>query len=179
MKSELLGDVLVNSVWEQVAAAVFIGIGATLVMDIWVLMLQRLFAIKSLDFCLVGRWFSHMLLGTFAHSKIAAAQPRPAECAIGWSAHYLIGIAYALVLVMPQFGNWVAQPALLPALLLGAATLLFPFLLMQPALGFGIAAANTPRPGAARLKSLLNHLVFGAGLYLSAVLLNALLNRLG
>ena len=48
-----------------------------------------------------------------------------------------------------------------------------PFLLMQPAFGLGVAAAKTPAPWQARLKSLSSHLVFGVGLYLSALVYNA------
>jgi hypothetical protein len=43
-----------------------------------------------------------------------------------------------------------------------------PFLLLQPALGAGIAASRTPRPNVARRRSLVTHLVFGLGLYLAA-----------
>lgn len=42
---------------------------------------------------------------------------------------------------------------------------------MQPAMGAGIAAANTPTPWKNRLRSLANHAVFGLGLYLAAALL--------
>ena len=44
--------------------AVFVGIGAALIMDLWNVFLRRAFNISSLNFCLVGRWLSHMLLGT-------------------------------------------------------------------------------------------------------------------
>jgi hypothetical protein len=37
---------------------------------------------------------------------------------------------------------------------------------MQPAFGMGIAAAKTAKPTHARLRSLMNHVVFGFGLYL-------------
>jgi hypothetical protein len=37
---------------------------------------------------------------------------------------------------------------------------------MQPAFGFGVAASKTPNPAQARLRSLMNHAVFGFGLYL-------------
>jgi len=40
---------------------------------------------------------------------------------------------------------------------------------MQPSLGMGIAAAKTPNPTQARLKSLMAHTVFGVGLYVSAL----------
>jgi hypothetical protein len=61
-----------------------------------------------------------------------------------------------------------------PALALGVATLAAPFLLMQPGMGAGIAASRTPRPGSARLHSLITHAVFGLGLYASAVAVSQL-----
>jgi hypothetical protein len=43
-----------------------------------------------------------------------------------------------------------------------------PFFVMQPAMGLGFAASRARRPGAARVQSLLTHLVFGGGLYAGA-----------
>jgi len=63
----------------------------------------------------------------------------------------------------------------LPALAFGLVTTLAPFLVMQPAFGFGIAASKTPKPSQARLKSLMTHTVFGRGLYLWALLLRHVL----
>jgi hypothetical protein len=39
---------------------------------------------------------------------------------------------------------------------------------MQPGMGAGVAASRTPRPGAARMQSLVTHAVFGLGLFLAA-----------
>jgi hypothetical protein len=153
----------------HIGGAVLVGIGSIVIMDIWNLFLQYTFKISSLNFCLVGRWLSHMPLGTFMHANIAAAAKRPAECAIGWTAHYLIGIAFALMLVLFTSGSWLEHPSFLPALLVGIGTVPIPYFIMQPALGLGIAAANTPHPTQARLKSLMTHTVFGVGLYLSAI----------
>ncbi|HEU4781614.1 MAG TPA: DUF2938 family protein, partial [Steroidobacteraceae bacterium] len=50
----------------------------------------------------------------------------------------------------------------------GVGTVLAPFFIMQPAMGVGIAARRTPRPGAARIQSLVTHVVFGLGLYITA-----------
>jgi hypothetical protein len=52
---------------------------------------------------------------------------------------------------------------------MGIGTVPIPYFIMQPALGLGIAAAKTPHPNQARLKSLVTHTVFGVGLYLSAL----------
>jgi hypothetical protein len=149
-------------------AAALIGAGATLVMDIWAIFLRRIFKIQSLSFCLVGRWLGHMLQGKFKHEKITLSSKKPAECAVGWSTHYLIGILFALILLCAAPDNWIANPTLLPAVLTGILTLVIPFFIMQPAMGSGIAAAKTPHPWQARLKSTATHLVFGFGLYLSA-----------
>lgn len=110
-----------------------------------------------------------MLTGTFTHAKIAAAPERPAECAIGWTAHFLTGIAFSFMLVILTSGSWLEHPSLLPALLVGVGTVPIPYFIVQPALGLGIASANAPNPTQARLKSLATHTVYGTGLYLSAL----------
>ena len=161
-----------------IGGALFVGIGAALIMDVWNLFLQRTFQIASLNYCLVGRWLSHMPLGTFTHTRIATAAERPAECVVGWTAHFLIGIAFALVPVGLTAGAWLDHPSLIPALLVGIGTVLIPYFVVQPALGLGIASANAPQPTQARLKSLMTHTAFGLGLYLSALLWSTLRHTL-
>ena len=146
-----------------------IGIGATLAMDCWNLFLKRAFSISSLNYCLLGRWIGNMPRGNFTHANINAAPAVRSECAIGWLAHYTIGIVFAAVFAVIASGEWLAHPTLLPALLFGIATVVFPYFIMQPSLGLGVAASRTPRPMQARLKSLATHAVFGLGLYLAAL----------
>lgn len=152
--------------------AVAIGIGASLLMDAWNLFLKRAFSIPSLNYCLLGRWFLHMPTGTFIHSSIAASSPKRFECAAGWIAHYSIGIMLALMFLAFAPADWITQPTFLPALLYGIGTVVFPLFVLQPSLGLGIASSKTPRPARARLKSFMTHIVFGLGLYLSAVVLS-------
>jgi hypothetical protein len=152
-----------------ILGAITIGIGATLIMDLWNLFLKRAFGIPSLNYCLLGRWLRHMPAGILRHASITAAPQKPFECTVGWIAHYTIGVTFALVLVLLTSGDWLARPTLLLALLYGIGTVVFPFFIMQPSLGLGIAASRTPKPMQARLKSLMTHTVFGVGLYLSAL----------
>jgi hypothetical protein len=152
-----------------ILGAIAIGIGATLLMDLWNMFLKRTFSIPSLNYCLLGRWLRHMPEGTFRHASITAAPRKPFECTVGWIAHYTIGVTFALVFVVLTSGDWLARPTLLPALLYGIGTVVFPFFIMQPSLGLGIAASRTPKPTQARLKSLATHTVFGVGLYVSAM----------
>jgi hypothetical protein len=149
--------------------AIAIGIGATLVMDLWNLFLTRTFGIPSLNYCLLGRWLRHMPEGTLRLASISAAVQKPFECPVGWIAHYTIGVVFALVFVVLSSGDWLARPTLLPALLYGIGTVLFPFFIMQPSFGLGIAASRAPEPTQARLKSLVTHTVFGVGLYVCAL----------
>ena len=153
----------------DIVGAFAVGIGATLVMDLWNLFLKRAFGLPSLDYCMLGRWVGHMPAGTFTHASIARAQPKAFECTVGWLAHYTIGVMLAIGLVMLTSGDWLARPALLPALLYGLVTVVFPFFVLQPSLGLGIAASRTPNPAHARLKSLATHVVFGVGLYVCAL----------
>lgn len=148
-----------------ILAALPIGIGATLVMDLWNLLLKRTFSIPSLNYCLLGRWLRHMPEGTFRHASITAASQKPFECAVGWIAHYTIGVVFAFVFVALASGDWLARPTLLPVLLYGIGTVVFPFFILQPSFGLGIAASRTPTPTRARLKSHVTHAVFGVGLY--------------
>ena len=149
--------------------AIAIGVGASLVMDLWNLFLKRTFSIPSLNYCLLGRWLRHMPGGTFRHASITAAPQKPFECTFGWIAHYAIGVVFALVFVGVTSGDWLERPTLLPALLYGIGTVVFPLFILQPSFGLGIAASRTPNPTQARLKSFVTHTVFGVGLYVCAL----------
>jgi hypothetical protein len=151
---------------------VMIGVGATAFVDLWSIVRARFFGVPAPNFAMVGRWLAYFPRGRFRHDSIAATPALPGERLIGWVAHYMIGIAFAVLLV-GLFGRaWLQEPRLGPALLVGFATVVFPLLIMQPGMGAGIAASRTPHPGAARLHSILTHAMFGLGLYLAGLAVN-------
>lgn len=154
-------------------STLLIGIGATLAMDAWGVLRRRIFGVPAPDYALVGRWLGHMPMGRFRHDAIARSPAVRGERALGWCMHYLTGVLFAAVLPMVWGIAWLRHPTPGPALLVGVVTVAAPFLLMQPGMGAGIAASRTARPSMARAHSLLNHLVFGAGLYVSALLLHS------
>jgi hypothetical protein len=145
--------------------AVLTGAGATVVMDFWGIARKRLLGIPAADYGLVGRWVGHMAHGRFRHERIAASPAMKGERLIGWTVHYLTGIAFAAVLLAIWGLDWARHPTPGPALIVGIGSVVAPFLVMQPGMGAGIAASRTPRPNAARLQSLVTHAVFGLGLY--------------
>lgn len=153
-----------------------LGIGATLVMDLWLLILKK-FNIPSLNFALLGRWVGWIFRGKIQHKSIAHSPEIRHEALLGWVAHYSVGIIFAFSFILIVGQNWLSQPQLLPALLFGVITVLIPFLIMQPAMGSGMAASKTPHPFINRIKSLINHSIFGFGLFLTAKLLNFLIEN--
>jgi hypothetical protein len=160
---------------DHIVGAIATGVGATLIMDLWNLFLKRVFGIPSLHFRFLGRWLGHMTSGKFRHTSITEAPQRPFESTVGWIAHYTIGIVFALAFVALVSGDWLARPTLLPALLYGIGTVVFPLFVMQPSFGLGMAASRTPKPTQARLKSLMTHTVFGIGMFVSALAVSSML----
>lgn len=153
---------------ETLAHIVLIGIGATAVMDAWLMVLQRM-GVQTLNFALIGRWVAHLFRGRFFHPSIGKAQPIHGELALGWFTHYAVGIAFAGLLVSLRGNDWLQAPSILPALAVGFCTVAAPLFVMQPAMGMGFAASKAPSPWKNRMRSIANHTVFGLGLYLSAI----------
>jgi hypothetical protein len=147
---------------------VSIGVGATLVMDGWALVLRQ-FGIPSLNFAFLGRWIGHLPRGRWMHESIAKAAPVRGERLIGWCAHYSLGVTFAALLVSTFGLRWARSPSLLPALFIGIVTVAAPLLILQPALGAGVASSRTAKPVFNRLKSVVTHAVYGFGLYLAAL----------
>ncbi|MBB3120905.1 DUF2938 domain-containing protein [Pseudoduganella violacea] len=164
-----------NEVSEISLRVLTIGVGATMVQDLWSELLKRVLGVVPLNWAMVGRWVGHFPSGRFVHESIAKAAPVPGERPLGWLTHYAIGVGFAALLLGLTGLDWARQPTPLPAIMVGVATVLAPFLIMQPAFGMGVAASRTPAPAIARLRSLLNHTVFGVGLYLAALLTARLL----
>ena len=158
----------------QVVLAIAVGLGATFFMDVVAIVLNWAFNVPMPNMCLVGRWVRYMPDGRFTHESIAKAPSKSSECTVGWIAHYGIGAIFAVILVLLVSPAWLQRPTLLPALIFGVVTVAVPFLVMHPSFGMGVAASRIPNPNQARLRSLMNHAIFGLGLYVSALVLSAL-----
>jgi len=142
-----------------------IGVMATIVMDLWALVVKHVLHLPATNWALVGRWFGHMPSGKFVHRPIGTTAAVRGEFALGWAAHYAIGIVYGVAYVLVAGWFSTGFPPLVDALLFSLALLIFPWLVMQPALGAGCFASRTPRPAVARLVSISMHTAFGIGIY--------------
>lgn len=144
----------------HLAQILIVGVVATLVMDLILLARRAMFGAPMLNYGLVGRWIAGLRKGELMLGP-DRTRPTSGETALGWAAHYAIGIVFAAALVasadgVPGFGQCIA---------FGLLSALAPFLVLQPALGFGIAASKALRPNLARANTLIAHLAFGFGLY--------------
>jgi hypothetical protein len=151
--------------------AIAIGIGATALMDIWAIFLNKAFAVPRSNWGLAGRWVWHLGQGKVFHEDIADAAPYAHELALGWAFHYFVGIVYGIVLVMVMGSAWLAAPTFLPAFILGIVTVGAGWFLLAPGMGAGWAASKRPNPMQVRALNLVSHTVFALGLYGTALLI--------
>ena len=164
-----------NNLIHYFPITIFIGVGATMTFDLWGLFLKHVFKTPPSNFCLVGRWILYMPEGIFRHANIGSVPPKNAECIVGWIAHYMIGIAFATAFIAFVGIRWIEHPTLIPALVFGLITVSAPLFIMQPLFGLGFAASKTVNLMQVRIRSLMNHIVFGFGLYIFGLLFNWLI----
>ena len=155
---------------------ILIGIAATAILDIWAIVAKRAYDAARPNWALAGRWFAHMRDARFHHDNIAHAIPVSGELAIGWIAHYVVGIVYGLMVTAIWFFQNAGYPTLLAPLIIGLVlATCAAWFMMQPGMGLGVAACKTPDPTRMRLRTLINHAVFSIAMYLSAIALSGYL----
>jgi hypothetical protein len=156
---------MIDFLWRSVV----IGAGATALMDIWAIVLNKAFGLALPNWGMVGRWFGHLPRGTVFHDDIGKAAPVPNEFALGWIAHYAIGILYAAVLIAVAPG-WTKAPTFMPAWIIGLVTVGAGWFLLQPGMGAGWAASKRPNAMQIRGLNIVAHTVFALGLYGTALM---------
>ncbi|TGR10539.1 DUF2938 family protein [Mesorhizobium sp. M4B.F.Ca.ET.190.01.1.1] len=146
-----------------------IGLGATVVMDLWGIALKISMGQPLPNFKILGRWLGHALRGKFFHVAIGDSPKVPQEFPLGIVLHAGVGAAFGIGLLLLAGPHWLEYPSFWPAILWGLFTISFPWFFFQPALGLGVAAAKVTNRRRALIVGLSNHIVFGFGLWLSAL----------
>lgn len=155
---------------QTIINGLLIGILATAILDLWLLLLKHTTGIAQTNWAMVGRWIGHMPQGKFQHSAIADATVVPYELQLGWLTHYIVGVCYALLFLLGS--ELLALPvSLISALGFGLLTVVAPWLILQPGMGLGRFASRAPKPALTRTLNLIAHSVFGLGLYIAWQLL--------
>ncbi len=148
------------------------GVAATALLDLWAMLLNRLFGFGLPNWAMVGRWVAHCPSGQFVHDDIGKAAPVAGELTIGWIFHYAVGFSFAAATLMLGGGAWIKAPTLALPMIVGLVTVGFGWFVLQPALGAGFAASRKPDAGRIRLLNIAGHVVFGLGLWLAALALS-------
>jgi Protein of unknown function (DUF2938) len=156
-----LGDLLFRSL--------AIGCAATAMLDLWALLLNRLFGFGLPNWAMVGRWVGQLPKGQLMHDDIGKAAPVANELAVGWVFHYAVGVLFAFITLVIGGAAWVKNPTLLLPLTVGLVTVGCGWFILQPCLGNGIAASKKPDAGRIRLLNIIGHIVFGVGMWLAAL----------
>lgn len=157
---------MIDLVWRGIV----IGLGATILMDVWAQSLALFPGQSRPNWAPVGRWVWHLGQGRVFHQDIGRAAPYAHELALGWIFHYAVGILYGVILAFIVGPAWFAHPTFWPAWVWGIVTIAAGWFLLLPGLGLGWAASRTPAPGITRALGLVAHTVFGFGLYLTALM---------
>jgi hypothetical protein len=150
---------------DMVLTTIGTGIVATVALDLWALLLHRSLALPMTNWGHVGRWVFGLREAIYRDKPIGATEAVSLERTIGWTTHYVIGAAYACV-YLAILAVLAQPPGVRSALSFGLATVLAPWLILQPGLGVGFFASRAARPNLTRTLNVLAHLVFGIGLYL-------------
>jgi hypothetical protein len=161
----------VSIMFDLVLRAIAIGIGATALMDLWAIILNRILGLSLPNWGLVGRWVWHVGKGQVFHDDIGQASPYANELVLGWAFHYLVGVLYGIILVLVAGSNWLSVPTFLPAFVLGIVTVGAGWFLLAPGMGAGWAVSKLPNPTRVRALNLAAHTVFAFGLYGTALLI--------
>lgn len=150
--------------------AAIIGVGATMLLDLWALALKASIGWPPTNWAMPGRWLAHLPRGRFVHDDIARAEPVANERVIGWLFHYGVGVLFAAALLAIWGLGWARNPTFAPALIVGLVTVGCGWFILQPGLGAGIAASKKPNAWTIRALNVVGHIVFAIGLYGTALL---------
>jgi len=156
---------------ETILFGICAGIAATVTMDVLASAFRRVGLTVGARGQWVGRWYLGIARGQLVHSNIAAAPELPGEKRAALLGHYTIGIVLAVLYVVGTGRMGVSPDGFLVALGYGFATIVFPWFLLFPALGFGWFGRKGPPELRLLTTSAMNHLAYGLGLWWSAAAL--------
>lgn len=145
-----------------------LGVVATAVMDILSTVARKAHVVAPLPPSLLGRWVASVLRGHVRHVSIEQAVPVGHELVIALLAHYAVGVVFASLYLFATSWLDMSPRSAGAAVTFGLATCVFPWLLMFPAMGFGLFGVRGPPGTQLFLSSLVSHVAYGAGIWLGA-----------
>jgi hypothetical protein len=152
----------------SVGRVLLTGVVATAVMDILSTVARKAHLVAPLPPTLLGRWIASNPLGHVRQASIDQAVPVAHELVIALLAHYAVGVVFASLYLFATSRLDISPRSAGVAVTFGLATCVFPWLLMFPAMGFGLFGVRGPPGTQLFLSSLVGHASYGVGIWLSA-----------
>lgn len=140
-------------------------------MDVWAVIQNRVLCLPLPNWAMPGRWFAHLLKGKIFHQDIKQAEEVSGELILGWLFHYGVGAIYGILFLFLLGTEWLIEPDFLSAWVYAVATIAAGWFILQPGMGLGWAASNTPAPWKTRGLGLVAHTAFGLGLWVSGLMI--------
>ena len=156
---------MIGEIAMLIVAGVLVGVASTMTMDVLGSLSRKVGLAAGANGQWVGRWYLGMARGQFVHANIADSPEQAGERRAALIGHYLIGIALAVLYVVAASVLGVTPGSFAVAVGYGLATCVFPWLLVYPALGFGMFGRKGPPELRLFTSSLLNHFFYGVGLW--------------
>ncbi|MBS0251595.1 MAG: DUF2938 family protein [Proteobacteria bacterium] len=158
---------------EVIIFCLIVGIGSTVVLDVFVSLVHRPTGIPPTDWGTVGRWLLGVGKGQLILDPADESPPTHAERIVGWLFHYLVGVAYAAAIVALWGPGYIAAPTILPVVVVGVLiSTLAGLTILLPGLGAGFMGSKLPNQFAIIAYLIVAHVVFAAGQYGFALLHN-------
>ncbi|RQW62771.1 DUF2938 family protein [Vibrio viridaestus] len=143
---------------------IFVGIGSTLVLDVWVMLVQKVTGIPPTNWSVVGRWLKGLPKGSLVLGD--ASNLNQSDKVIGWIFHYIIGIAYAVLLILYAGTGFIDNPQWEAVIVIGlVVSTLAGLLILMPGLGAGVLGRKLPNQMLMILYLIIAHAVFAVGQY--------------
>ena len=124
---------------ETIYYGFFMGLCATLAMDLWAVIQHRIWNFPLPNWAMPGRWFAYLSHGRFFHQDIGQTKEIPNELALGWLFHYGVGVAYGTVFLLIVGAEWLMQPDFLSAWIFALVTIAAGWFILLPGMGLGLA----------------------------------------
>lgn len=147
-----------------------VGIVSTLVLDLWVVLLERYAGLPRTDWRQVGRWLRGLASGNLVLREDAPDREGAGDAVLGWCFHYGVGLAYAALLPAIWGRELIVYPQPLPYILIGFVLSTFAGLgILTPCMGGGFMGRLLPRKAPVYAYVLVAHIVFALAQYATAL----------
>ncbi|TKI02485.1 DUF2938 family protein [Martelella alba] len=114
----------------------FVGIGSTIVLDLWAVIAARIGWMPGTHWPSVGRWLLGLSSGRLVIDRANSSSHTITESTLGWSFHYLVGIVYAAMFPLFWGEDFISIPTIFPFFLIGVViSTLAGLVILMPGMG--------------------------------------------